>query len=167
MSSVVVVLLIGLCTLALYVAVSLLHGWALARTVHEWEHGLLYIDGRFAGTLEPGSYRVLGFQDRLVVTLPRRPELEHLLNADLTSADRLSYRVSAVPAYEIANPWDAYEGGYREQLRLAVSDDLVRFAAERSLEAVLAERIMLGETMRGAEAQPVCGCRTAASRSAR
>lgn len=129
-----------------------------ARIVHEWEHGLLYVDGRFSETLPPGRYRVAGFSERLVLTLPRFERFETFGPVEATSLDSLSFRLSGVIAYTINDPRAAHEGEYRQRLRLAASDALVRIAAERVLETVLAERASLGETARAAITQPVPGC---------
>ena len=44
-----------------------------SRTVHAWEQGLLYVDGRFVEALPPGRYWTIGLREKLVVTLPRFP----------------------------------------------------------------------------------------------
>ena len=129
-----------------------------ARIVHEWEHGLLYVDGRFTRVLSPGRYRLAGLRERLIVTLPRLERIELLPTVDVTSADRLSYRLSGALAYTIVDPRTAQEGEFRERLRLAASDALIRLASERSLDAVLSDRARLGDAALALIAQPVCGC---------
>ncbi|WP_053080161.1 SPFH domain-containing protein [Methylobacterium variabile] len=132
----------------------------MSRTIHEWEQGLLYVDGRFAGVLGPGRSRTLGRSDRLVVTLPRGLSFENLFALKVTSADRLLYRVSATIAFEIVDPRAAHAGNYREALKLAVTDALVH-AAARSVEAMLADRPGLGAALASDVPQPVAGCRLA------
>lgn len=158
MSEVAFILLLGLLALAGFAAFRVSRSTGLSRTINQWEQGLLYVDGRFAGILEPGRYRTIGLRERLVVALPRLPRLDHLANVDVTSAERLSYRLSATVTYTIADPRAAHEGGHREQMRLAVSEALVRLAAGRSLEAILAERATLGDAVLPTITQPVCGC---------
>lgn len=128
-----------------------------ARTVHEWEHGLLYVDGRFTGILEPGRYRVAGLKDRLILTLPRFERFETFGPVEATSLDSLSFRLAGVIAYTIVDPRAAHEGEYRQRLRLAASEALVQISAERILETVLAERASLGAAALAIIA-PVPGC---------
>ena len=130
---------------------------APARIVHEWEHGLLYVDGRFAEILKPGRYRVSGLKDRLILTLPRFERFETFGPVEATSIDSLSFRLSGVIAYTIVDPRAAHEGEYLQRLRLSASDALVRLAADRVLETVLAERASLGAAaLAGIASVPGC-----------
>ncbi|MEH3144970.1 MAG: SPFH domain-containing protein [Methylobacterium frigidaeris] len=153
--SLVSVVLLG----ALVLAVLWRRPGGTSRTIHEWEQGLLYIDGRFAGVLGPGRYRTLGRRDRLVVALPRSITFERLHGLEVTSADRLLYRVSAAIGFEIVDPRSAHESDCRETLKLAVTDALVQAAAARSVETMLSDRPGIGTGLVGGFAQPVAGCR--------
>lgn len=133
----------------------------LSRTVHEWEHGLLYRNGRFAGILPPGRYRTIGWSDRLVVTLPNVPTFESLRAVEVTSADRLCFRLSALIVYEITEPRVAHENRYREGLQHAGTEALIRLAAARGLETLLAERPSLDAALLALFDRPVAGCRIA------
>ena len=159
MSDIALVLLLGLLVAAGVFVFRVWRSNAAYRIVHDWEYGLLYVDGRFKRVLEAGRHRVLHIHEHRIVTLLRRPRFEHVSNVDVTSADKLSYRLSAVLAYEILDPRTAHEGEYREHLRLAVSEALVRLAVGRSVEAVLAERASLGETAMTLLAPSICGCK--------
>ncbi|TDR94487.1 SPFH domain-containing protein [Enterovirga rhinocerotis] len=127
-------------------------------TVHAWELGLLYVDGRFVEALPPGRYNTLGFSERLVVKLRRFPIPETIHQIEVTSAERLSYRLSATIVFEVADARIAHEGRYQDMLRLAVSDAVVQMAAGRSVESVLGERASLGATILAGLGQPICGC---------
>lgn len=142
------------------VAIRLLPGRLLrpARIVHEWEQGLLYLDGRFAQVLAPGRYRAGGWREHLVVTLPRFERVEPIGPVDVTSMDNLSFRLSGVIAHTVTDPRAAHEGEYRQILRLAASEALVRLSAERILETVLAERASLDAAATAAITRPVPGC---------
>jgi regulator of protease activity HflC (stomatin/prohibitin superfamily) len=130
----------------------------LTRTVYESEHGLLYEDGRYVGPAAPGRYWLVGLRERLVVTLPRAPRQEPVANVDVTAADALSFRLSATLVYEVVEPRAAHEGAYREALRLALTDALVRLAADKTLEALLASRAGLGAAALALLPETVCGC---------
>lgn len=131
----------------------------LSKTVHEWEHGLLYVDGRFVQTLPAGRYWTFGFRDRLVVTVPGGPISEVAHAVDVTSQERLSFRLSATILYEVIDPRLAHEGNRQELLRLAASDAAVQLAASRSIETLLAERQGLGPALLALLGEPVAGCR--------
>ncbi|KQP40541.1 SPFH domain-containing protein [Methylobacterium sp. Leaf106] len=131
----------------------------LSRIVHEWEHGLLYCDGRFAGDLPPGRYRTLGWGDRLVVTLPNVPTFEGLHGVEVTSGDRLSFRLSATLVFEVVEPRVAHENRYRDSLQRAGTDALIRLAAARTLETLLSERPTLDAALLAFLDGPVAGCR--------
>ncbi|MCE4225419.1 hypothetical protein HCU64_16810 [Methylobacterium sp. C25] len=158
MSGITAVLVLGLLALAGYLTLRAIRAPSSSRTVSEWEQGLLYVDGRFTRVLGPGRYWTLGLKQQTVVVLPRQPHLDYLTNADVTSAERLSYRLSAVFTYAITDPRRAHEQGYRELMRLAVTEALVQLAAGRTLETMLAERASLGEALLPLIAQPDCGC---------
>lgn len=130
----------------------------MSRTVHGWELALLYVDGVFERALPPGRHWMFGVRTREIVTLPRHPAPETIHHIDVTSAERLSYRISAVAVFEFDDPRLAYEGGYREKLRLAVSDAVTQLAAVRSVETILSERASLAETLLAMLARPICGC---------
>ncbi|KQP59578.1 SPFH domain-containing protein [Methylobacterium sp. Leaf112] len=131
----------------------------LSRTVHEWEHGLLYRDGRFAGLLQPRRYRTIGWSDRLVVTLPKVPTFENLHGVEVTSADRMCFRMSTLLVYEIVDPRLANENRYREGLQHAGTNALIRLAAARGLEALLSERSTLDAALLALLDRPIAGCR--------
>lgn len=129
-----------------------------AQIVHEWEQGLLYVDGRFKQVLGPGRYRTGGWREHLVVTLPSVERVEPIGPIDVTSMDNLSFRLSCAVAYTIEDPRAAHEGTYHQILRLAASEALVRLSAERILETVLAERASLDAAATAAITRPVPGC---------
>lgn len=131
----------------------------LSATVYEWEQGLLYVDGRFVRTLPSGRYWTFGFRDRLVVTVPRGPISEVVPTIDVTSQERLSFRLAATILYEIVDPRLAHEGNRQELLRLVASEAVVQLAAARSVETLLAERQSLGPVLLAVLEKPIAGCR--------
>jgi regulator of protease activity HflC (stomatin/prohibitin superfamily) len=85
---------------------------------------------------------------------------------DVTSADKLVFRLSAAVTYRITDPRQAYENNHLDMIRLAVADALVRLAAERTLEAFLAERPNLDAALRALIGTSICGCEIKAARIA-
>lgn len=160
MSEIFVAIVISAAVLAGFLAARVIAARFLrpAQVVHEWEQGLLYVDGRFVRVLGPGRYRTSGWREHLVVTLPRLERVEPIGPVDVTSMDNLSFRLSCAIAYTIDDPRAAHEGAYHQILRLAASEALVRLSAERILETVLAERASLDEAATAAITRPVPGC---------
>lgn len=131
-------------------------------TVHDWEHGLLYVDGRFRAVLPSGRHRLgwplLG-RRREVFRLRRGPQLLSSAPADVISADRLLYRLAAAVLFEIVDPRTAFEQNYDEKLRAAVGAALVRLASGRSLEALIGDRAEADGALTAMLPEPVAGCR--------
>lgn len=150
---------LGLLVGSVFVAFSIWRSGSAFRIVRDWEYGLLYVDGHFEKVLGAGRHRLLHIHEHSIVTLPRLPRFEPVSNVDVTSADKLSYRLSAVLGYEITDPRTAHEGEYREHLRLAVSEALVRLASTRSVEAMLTERATLGVSALTLLEPSICGCK--------
>jgi regulator of protease activity HflC (stomatin/prohibitin superfamily) len=129
------------------------------RTVYEWERGLLYRAGRFAGALGPGRYWEL--PGRTLVKLPVAEQLMVLPAQEVLSADGFPVKLGATLRYRVAEPrtaQEAHAGAYHEPLRLALQLALRAAAVGRNLEALLAARSELdGELTAavGAAARPM------------
>jgi regulator of protease activity HflC (stomatin/prohibitin superfamily) len=130
---------------------------ALAKTVHEWEYGLLYVEGRFQRVLPPGRYlRLLTTKE--IFVLPKWQQFLYVPQVDAISADKLIFRVSATPIYRVEDPRAAQESKYEELLRAAVSGALVNHVASRTLEEFLAERPGLEAALLALIPSPIGGC---------
>ncbi len=154
-----ILLLLGFAWLALRLWQVLMRPGAVFATVYEWQHALLYVDGRFERVLPPGRYPTFsGLRRRDIYTLRRSEQLETIPQVDVTSADKFVFRVSATLTYQIVEPRVAFENAHLEKLRLAASSALVALASERSLDAFLSDRGALNEQLLASIASPVCGC---------
>ena len=161
---VTILLLIGLAWFGLRLWQVLMRPGAVFTTVYDWQHALLYVDGRFGRILPPGRYFTFsGLTRRDIYTLRRTEQLETIPHVDVTSADRFVFRLSATLTYQITDPRQAFENAYLEKLRLAASTALVGLAAERTLEAFLSERASLDEQLLVRIASPVGGCEVKAA----
>lgn len=129
-------------------------------TVYEWEHALLYVDGRFSRLLPPGRYFNLGLRQRDIYTLRRYDRFFTTAPLDVTSADKLVFRLAAIVTYEIVDPRQAFEVHDLEaHIRLAVTTALAKLAAEHTLEAFMTEREALDERLLAVLSAPGTGCR--------
>jgi regulator of protease activity HflC (stomatin/prohibitin superfamily) len=128
-------------------------------TVYEWEHALLYIDGRFSQILPPGRHFTFGWRRRDVFTLRRNDHFFATAPLDVTSMDKLVFRLVAAVVYTITDPQEAFEAHDRDvHIRLAVMSALTRLAAEHTLDAFLTDRAALDEKLLSLVPSPVAGC---------
>lgn len=129
-------------------------------TVYEWEHALLYINGRFSRFLPPGRYFNFTFgKKRDVYTLSKHSQFIVTAPVDVTSRDKLPFRLMATITYEIVDPREAFEGQNHDfRLRLSVTNALIRFAAEQVLDEFMTERVSLDQKLLEMLEIPVSGC---------
>lgn len=129
-------------------------------TVHEWEHGLLYINGRFAHLLPPGRHFNLSFGKRRdIYTLRRHAQFLTTTLLDVTSADKLPFRLSTTVTYEITDPRLAFEvNDLDAHIRLAVTTAMTKLAADHTLEVFLTERASLDERLLAMLSASITGC---------
>lgn len=128
-------------------------------TVYEWEHALLYENGAFVRVLPPGRHFTWSpTAERIIPKLHRNDQLHQSFPVDVTSSDRLVFRIAATVTYRIVDAREAYENGHNDRLRLATEGALVRLAAARTLEAFVAERTALDAELADLIGSPVGGC---------
>lgn len=110
-------------------------------TVYEWETVLHYADGRFVDVLGPGRHRI--FRGLAKISLIRVPTLGQMGAsglADVSSAERLPFRMSAWYAFRVTDPRAWHErAGLLTQSR-TVAAALVEVAAGMKIEELLAGR---------------------------
>jgi regulator of protease activity HflC (stomatin/prohibitin superfamily) len=154
-----ILLLVALAWLALRLWQLLMRPGGVFTTVYEWQHALLYVDGKFRGVLPPGRHSNLGGLTRRDIYVMRKTEqLETVSQVDVTSSNRFVFRLSATVTYQITDPRTAYETAYLEKLRLAFSAALVNLAAERLLDAFLNDRPKLDRDLLSKIPAALCGC---------
>ncbi len=129
---------------------------AIAVTVYEWEHALLYIDGRFERRLAPGRHFIWppGHR-RLVQRLPAHDQFLSSGLADVLTGDRFALRLSASVRYRITDPRNAIENPYYERLQKGVADALMAAASAQTLDTLIGKRVELGAEIVAAVAPQV------------
>ncbi len=156
-------------TIALFIIVLAVVGGLLAfrwlnaangpfMTVFEWEHGVAYRNGRFEALLPPGRYFTWPRWQRSIFKLRRGEQVLTMGPFDVTSSDKLVYRMSATFIYRFADPRQALENSYVERINVAVATALVRLASERTLEALMTDRAALDSELRDLIGSPIAGC---------
>jgi regulator of protease activity HflC (stomatin/prohibitin superfamily) len=127
-------------------------------TVFEWEHAIAYRDGRFDRILPPGRHFDWQPSRRSVHRLRRNDQLLTTPAIDVTSSDKLVYRVATTLTFRIADPREAFENSYLEKAHLAAAGALVKVASARTLEGFLTERTQLEPELLAAVGSPIAGC---------
>ncbi|MBM6592641.1 SPFH domain-containing protein [Microvirga pudoricolor] len=129
-------------------------------TIYDWDHGLLYLNGRFSKILPAGRYTNFSIgRRRDIFTIRRRSYFQMPLPLDVTSAEKLPFRVSAVMIYDVADPQKAFEASdLQKSFQLALAAALTRLASEKSLDAFLTERGSLDGSLMAMLSEPMEGC---------
>lgn len=116
----------------------------LRRTViiREFERGLLYHHGKFAGLLEPGRYRYWEWEDRTVDRVDVREVSQTVEAQEVLTADKIGVRVTLIAQYRVVDPVAARHtvGDYQSQLYQDLQLTLREAITGRILEDLLKER---------------------------
>src|SRR5688572_5773868 len=94
-----------LAALALLVGFAVLLRSLETRIVYEWQAALLYENGRYVRTLEPGRHRLFRpFRkvDTFIININEQMLQTGLV--DVTSVDKLPFRVTAWGLYRVRDP---------------------------------------------------------------
>lgn len=122
--------------------------WGRRVTVHEWEQGLLFRDGKLVDVLDAGSRRY--WQQRLFLRrIDVRPWVLLVPTQEVPTADGATVKVSVAGRVKVVDP-AAFVRGSRspvEEVYLAVQLTLRELLASLSLDDLLAGRADLGERL--------------------
>ena len=125
-------------------------------TVHDYERGLRYRNGRFRGLVPPGAHPVVRPLSEIQV-IDARPAWQVLEGQEVPTADGVVVRVSLACHYVIGDPVAAFtaEQDYRRALYLALQLALRDALAGRTLEDALAARTAIGPEIADACGTPL------------
>jgi len=117
--------------------------------VQEWERVLLYRDGRFEESLEPGRHRRLRWRRRRVRVVVR-PRLLVVPGQEVLTADGLSVRISLTVACRTADPrrWHEAVEDADAFVYAALQVALREAVAGRTLDELLGARDAVPEDVR-------------------
>jgi regulator of protease activity HflC (stomatin/prohibitin superfamily) len=123
--------------------------------VRQYERGLLYEDGRYAGLLPPGLYRYWRWQDRKVDVVDVREVSQTVEAQEILTADKIGVRVTLIAQFRVVDPVAAKHqvADYRSQLYQDLQLTLREAITGRTLEDLLKERDALSITLQ-AEVAP-------------
>ena len=132
----------------LILAILLLIGFRLFRirrvTIFEYQKGVKYTRGRYAGTLGPGLYWVLS--TTTVVPVDTRTEFITIQGQDVLSADGVTLKVSLAAEFQVSdankaiNPSTNFRGGLYLTLQMALRE----IVGKEKIEALLENRAGVG-----------------------
>lgn len=126
--------------------------------VREWEHVLVYRDGRFDVQLEAGRYR-LWRRRRELVRMDLRSRLLPVPGQELLTVDGLSVKVSLVARVRLVDLRQAHEGTQNAdpEAYTALQVALRAEIAARTLEELLQARDQLGDRVAARATEAVAG----------
>ena len=105
--------------------------------------GVLFLDGRFAGALEPGPWAFWrGAADVKVVEVDLREATLDVAGQEIMSADKVSLRINAVATYRVVDPRKAVCGvdDFKQALYREAQLALRAVVGGRDLDALLADK---------------------------
>jgi len=144
---VIVVLLVSL------IAAVLIRPVITVATIHEYQRGLHYRQGRFVGLLDPGTHVALRpFTE--IQLMDGRPTSITVPGQEILTADGVALRVSLTARYVVADPVAAVSNdqNYVAALYTALHAGLREALAGRTADEILAARAELGPAVGGAVA---------------
>jgi len=121
--------------------------------VEAYERGLKFRNGRFAGVLEPGRYKVARwFAKERIDKVDLRVRTIVVQGQETMTADKVAVRTTVLAKAKIADPQAAIlkVADWAAQLYGDVQIALREMVAARTLDDLIAERIVLGEKVLGA-----------------
>lgn len=122
-------------------------------TVHDYQRGLRYRDGRLVGLLDPGTHVALKPFTEIHV-LDGRPTSITVPGQEILTADGVALRISLTARYVVADPVAAMtnDQNYVSALYIALHAGLREAIAGRTADEILAARADLGPAVGGAVA---------------
>ncbi len=124
--------------------------WGLRRTtIFEYERGLRYTRGRFAGTLEAGQYWYFPFRSK-IDKVDVRPRYLAISGQEVLTSDGVAVKVSLASRYEIVdtdraiNKAQDYSGMLYLELQMALRKMISKTTADEILESrdTFAEKLL-------------------------
>jgi regulator of protease activity HflC (stomatin/prohibitin superfamily) len=113
--------------------------------VYEYQRGLKYKKGRYAGTLDPGRYWIVSGSST-IVPVDVRPEFITIQGQDVLSADGVTLKVSLAAEFQVADPNIAINKSvnFRGSLYLTLQMALREIVGKERIDALLENRAGIG-----------------------
>jgi regulator of protease activity HflC (stomatin/prohibitin superfamily) len=116
--------------------------------VYEYQKGLKYKKGRYAGTLDPGSYWILSSSSS-IVAVDIRPEFITIQGQDVLSADGVTLKVSLAAEFQVADPNLEVNknANFRTSLYLTLQMALREIVGREKIDTLLENRSGMGSKL--------------------
>jgi regulator of protease activity HflC (stomatin/prohibitin superfamily) len=139
--------------LVLVIVALLVRPLVTVATVHDYERGLRYRQGRFVGLVDAGTHVALRPYSEIHV-LDGRPTSITVPGQEILTADGVALRISLTARYVVADPVAAVtnDQSYVSALYVALHAGLREAIAGRTADEILAARAELGPAVGGAVA---------------
>src|SRR5436190_12193474 len=118
-------------------------------TIHDYERGLRFRQGRLVGLVDPGVHLTVGPFTELHA-LDVRPTMVPVEGQEILTADGVAAKVSMVARYVVGDPVSAVtrDADFRRTTYLLLQLGLRQAVASRTLDEALAARAQLGPEVR-------------------
>jgi regulator of protease activity HflC (stomatin/prohibitin superfamily) len=110
-------------------------------TIYEYQKGLKYTKGRYAGTLDPGQYWIIKTFSS-IVPIDVRPEFITIQGQDVLSADGVTLKASLAAEFQVTDPNIAINknANFRSSLYLSLQMSLREIVGQAKIDALLENR---------------------------
>jgi regulator of protease activity HflC (stomatin/prohibitin superfamily) len=121
-------------------------GRVIRATIHETEHGLLYVHGGFRRVLGPGRHWIWRLGSH-VERLDSRRRLMAVQSQEILTKDNIQVRLGAVVTFQVTDPARAVHEseGYEKELYVATQLAVRAAVAEVEVDALLERKLSIGE----------------------
>ncbi len=109
--------------------------------VYEYQRGLKYSTGRYAGTLDPGQYWIISSFSS-IVPVDVRPEFITIQGQDVLSSDGVTLKVSLAAEFQVADPNMAVNknANFRTALYLTLQMALREIVGKEKIDTLIENR---------------------------
>jgi len=110
-------------------------------TIYEYQRGLKYARGRYAGTLDSGQYWIIT-KFSYIAPVDIRPEFITIQGQDVLSADGVTLKVSLAAEFQVKDPNVAINknANFRASLYLSLQMSLREIVSQAKIDALLENR---------------------------
>jgi regulator of protease activity HflC (stomatin/prohibitin superfamily) len=142
--------------LIVLIAALVLRSFMSVVTVHDYERGLRYRQGRLAGLVEPGSHLAVRPLTEIHL-IDGRPTSITVPGQEILTADGVALKVSLTARYVVGDPVAAVtnDQNYVSALYAALHGGLREALAGRTADEVLTDRAAIGPAVGGAVASEI------------
>jgi regulator of protease activity HflC (stomatin/prohibitin superfamily) len=135
----------GLGAIAIIIAMAAINGMMRVHTTYEWNADLLYLNGRYERTLEPGRHRFFRPLAKIDIFPVRSSEQWWTSGlTDVSSAERLPFRSSILVHFRVTEPQDWHVNDGYQRLQKEAAAALAETMPRYKVEELMGDRAAAG-----------------------